>query len=206
MASVKIETEMNADAARDLFKWGAAVADIIVKFDDYKVRLGDLTVAGVHYLAGNGFNQSMADSTAGLESGKMSVPAARDEADGKRWAKFIAEAKLPADADVATVTEAVVRSRQTKRYDAIVASAILAKDGGAGGRMSPKDAWTYKTALDEVNAKHAAAGKEPPKGPALKALVAKYAVAKADYFARLWQEREARLATAAETTDEILGF
>lgn len=206
MASIKINTaaDMTPDAASRLFAWALGVADTVVKFDDYKVRLGDLTVPGVHYLAANGFNQSMADSVAGVESGKMSVAAAASEADGKRWAKFIAEAKLQPGATPEELTAAVVAIRRTKRYDAIVASSIPARDGGGEGRADPRTAWINKAALDEIAAKHAKAVKLMPKGAELKALTAKYVAAKAEHFAKLWDARNAVI--NAETTDEILGF
>lgn len=217
MATIKITTnaDMNADAASGLFSWALGVADHIVKFDDYRVRVGDLSVAGVAYLLSNGFNQSMGDSVAGARSGDACVAAAAKAAtaakpDTKRWLKFVAESGIAGSPDpgyspdVENVTAAVVTKRRDKRYAAIIAAALAAKDGGdSGGRMSEKDAWIYAQAKGEIEAKAAKVGKELPKGGDLKIMVAKYAAHHADRFAGLWATHEAAVSGA---TDEILGF
>ena len=216
MATIKITTtaDMNADAASALFAWALGTADHIVKFDDYRVRVGDLPVGGVAYLLSNGFNQSMGDSVAGARSGDASVAAAAkaataDKPDTKRWLKFVTESGVasanPASpADIEQVTAAVVTKRRDKRYAAIIAAALAAKEGGdSGGRMSERDAWIYAQAKGEIEGKAAKAGKELPKGADLKIMVAKYAAHHADRFAGLWTTHEAAVSGA---TDEILGF
>lgn len=214
MTKYNLPTEMNADSAIKLWTWAVAVSDIVVNAPgDRKLRLGDLSPAGVHYVADYGVSQSMTDVHSGMAK-KVKDAAelflATDKPDSKPWYKLVAESgvdpsTLPADeATIEMVAAAIIAARQTKRFDAIVASSLAVRE--VTGRLSAKDSWIAKAAVDEIAAKHAKADKPMPKGAALKDLVGRYVAAKTDYFAKLWAEHEARLAGAADAADDILGF
>lgn len=216
MTKYNLPIDMNPDALARLVTWAVAVADIIINAPgDRKLRLGDLAPAGVHYVADYGVAQSMTDVHSGMAKkvkDAAELALAETKPDNKPWFKLVAESGMPTDtlpADDATieaVANGVINARQTKRFDAIVASALAVRE--VTGRLSTRDAWVAKTALDEIRAKHDAVGREMPKGAALKEITAKYAAhpVNAERLAKLWAEHTARLATTAATTDEILGF
>ncbi len=216
MATIKIETDMNVDAARTLFGWGLAVADLIVTpADGFKLRAGDLSVAALHYLVHNGAKQSMIDAIAGLAAGKASVPAAAelylaDKPDTKPWDKFVKESDVdpstvPADkATIEMVTAAVIAKRHAKRFESIMAGTIPVKD--SGGKRSAEAVWIDDAAEAEMKAKHDNAKREMPKGQALKDLRAKYVAAHAARFAKAYSDHVAAIAAGASIADDVLGF
>lgn len=200
MSTVKINTplDITAESASRLFAWAVAVSDTIIAAPgDRKLRLGDLSPAGVHYVADYGVSQSMTDVHSGMAK-KVA------DADDKTLAKFATEAGLVGSTDRGAIAAGVVNARQAKRFDAIVASSLAVRE--TSGRLSTRDAWIAKAALDEIRVKHDRAGKEMPKGQAIRDLTAKYVTAKADYFSKLWLEHNMRLEGAAQAADEILGF
>ncbi len=198
MTKYNLPTEMNADSVAKLWGWAVAVSDIVINAPgDRKLRLGDLSPIGVHYVADYGVSQSMTDVHSGMAKRVA-------DADDKTLAKLATEAGLSGSTDRDAITAGVINARQTKRFDAIVASSLSVRE--VTGRLSTRDSWIAKAAVDEIAAKHAKADKPMPKGAALKDLVGRYVAAKADYFAKIWAEHEARLAGAADTADEILGF
>src|SRR5262249_28274448 len=159
----------------------------------YKVRLGDLPVPGVHYAVHNGIKQSVADSKAGVESGEVSVPAIAklaaggDEKAKVRWAKLTVEAGdngagSPTDeAMVTAVTAGVVKARQDKRFESIVAGTMAVREDG--GRLNPRDAWINATASREIADKYKEAKREMRKGADKANELAKYIAHHADRLA-----------------------
>lgn len=210
MTKYNLPTEMNADSAIKLWTWAVAVSDTVINAPgDRKLRLGDLSPAGVHYVADYGVSQSMTDVHSGMAKKVKDAAAlanAADKPDVKPWAKLAVEAGLdPAmPHSVGAVTAGVVDARQQKRFDAIVASSLAVRE--VTSRLSTRDSWIAKAAVDELAAKHVKANKPMPKGQPLRDLVGRYVATKADYFAKLWAEHEARLAGAAGAADDILGF
>src|SRR5712672_2174691 len=100
---VKITTDMNTDSAQRLFDWATAVADTVLDTSgdagqSYKVRLGDLTPVGVHYLAGYGGRESVRDSVSGVRKAVKEAAAlctATTKSDSKPWFKWVKESGVP---------------------------------------------------------------------------------------------------------------
>lgn len=188
---------MSAETINAVFAWGLAVADIVVVDDNRKVRLGDLTAQGVHYLADYGMAKSLADSVSGV---KKQVA----DADDKGLVKFATEAMAVGSTNRDDIAARIIIRRQSKRFDAIVASALAVRDGT--GKRSAEAVWIDNTADAEIRAKHEHAGREMPKGQALKDLRAKYVSAHAARFAGLYAAHVASVAAGASIADDVLGF
>lgn len=212
MVKLNITTDMSAETAHRVFDWGLAVGDTVLVVGDRKLRLGDLTPAGVHYLAAYGMRESLRDSVSGVEKAiKVAAEAAirKDKPDTAAWTKFAKEAELetgtlPADIEmVEYVTDAVVTKRQSARFDAILASSIPVKD--SAGRLSGKDAFAKKTALAMIKAVCDRTGKSLPTGDKLAEILPKYLAAKSAEIEAAWVAHNALINGAADAADDLIG-
>ncbi len=193
--------DMDSAAATAVATWGFAVADLIVVSGDRKVRLGDLTPAGVHYVATYGYRKSLQDSVSGV---KDAIAKAAVDKDSKIWAKFAIESGAgvsgeifpPHNATIAVVSDAVLAARMDKRNDAIVASSIPVKD--ESGRLSGRDKWIRDFATATIANICANKNAAMPKGEELESKRAKYIAARPDFFESAWQAHVATLATASD--------
>lgn len=205
MVKITLNTDMNAETAHRVFDWGLAVGDTVLVVGDRKLRLGDLTPAGVHYLAAYGMRESLRDSVSGVAK---AIQVAAEAKDRKVWDAFCIESghsagEPPTDAMIESVTNGVTASRQSKRFDAILASSIPVKDGA--GRASPRDAFAKKTALAMIKAVCDRTGKTMPTGDKLGEILPKYLAAKSAEIEAAWVAHNALINGAADVADDLIG-
>lgn len=203
--SNKIETSAMSNGATptpEMVAWAQGVADTIVMDGDRKIRLGDVPVSAVAYLAHYGLGKSLDDSVSGL---KTAIEKAYKATDTKARDKFRTDAKLPNGTE-SEVTTALTLAKQTKRFDAIVAGTMPIRHGS---KMAPRDRYIRDTLEAEIAAIAKAKKRDLPEDAAYEALFAGYAATESDGVSNTarvgadYDAMQSRLATLANAANSL---